>query len=181
MMGVLTHLPLVSHICVTEMGPHWFSKWPVSCLAPNYNHLNQWWLNMNHTRRNIFWLKNVKINQLSLAKFCLHWGGVTHICVSKLTIIDIDNGLSPGRRQANIWTNAGILLIGPLGTNFSEILIEIHIFSFRKMHLKMSSAKMAAILPSGRWVKRSPAAGLFIRPHCMCAWYSNSCNIYELN
>ena len=35
-----------------------------------------------------------------------------------------------GRRQAIIWTNAGILLIGPLGTNFSEILIEIHIFSF---------------------------------------------------
>ena len=36
-----------------------------------------------------------------------------------------DNGLSPGWRQAIIWTNAGILLIGPLGTNFSEILIEI--------------------------------------------------------
>ena len=35
----------------------------------------------------------------------------------------------------------GILLIGPLGTNFSEILIEIQIFLFRKMHLKMSSAK----------------------------------------
>ena len=47
-----------------------------------------------------------------------HWGRVTHICVSKLTIIGSDNGLSPGRRQAIIWTNAGILLIGPLGTNF---------------------------------------------------------------
>ena len=41
----------------------------------------------------------------------------------------------------NIWTNAGILLIRPLGTNFSEILIKIHTFSFKKMHLKMSSAK----------------------------------------
>ena len=40
-----------------------------------------------------------------------HWGRVTHICVSKLTIIGSDNGLSPGRRQAIIWTNAGILLI----------------------------------------------------------------------
>ena len=49
---------------------------------------------------------------------------MTHICVSKLTIIGSNNGLSPGRRQAIIWTNAGILLIGPLGTNFSEILIE---------------------------------------------------------
>ena len=70
-----------------------------------------------------------------------HWGRVTHICVSKLTIIDSDNGLSPDRRQAIIWTNAGILLIGPLGTNFSEISIEILIFSFKKMRLKVSSAK----------------------------------------
>ena len=69
-----------------------------------------------------------------------HWGRVTHICVGKLTIIGSDNGLSPERRQAIIWTNAGILLIGPLGTNFSEILIGIQAFSFKKMHLKMSSA-----------------------------------------
>ena len=71
----------------------------------------------------------------------IHWGRVTHICVGKLTIIDSDNGLSPGCCQAIIWTNAGILLIGPLGTNFSEILIKIHIFSFKEMHLKMSPAK----------------------------------------
>ena len=71
----------------------------------------------------------------------IHWGRVTHICVSNLTIIGPDNGLSPGRRQAIIWTNAGILLIGPWGTNFSEILIDIHTFSFKKIHLKMSSAK----------------------------------------
>ena len=77
-----------------------------------------------------------------------HWGRVTHICVSKLTIIGSDNGLSPGRRQTIIWTNAGILLIGPLGINFSEILIEILTFSFKKMHLKMSS---------GKW-----------RPSCLC-------------
>ena len=59
----------------------------------------------------------------------------------KLTIIGSDNGLSPGRHKAIIWTNAGILLIGPLGTNFSEIVIVIQTFSFKKMHLKMSSAK----------------------------------------
>ena len=63
----------------------------------------------------------------------IHWGRVTHICVGKLTFIGSDNGLSPGRRQAIIWSNAGILLIGPLGTNFSEILIEIDTFSFKKM------------------------------------------------
>ena len=70
-----------------------------------------------------------------------HWGRVTHICVSKLTIIDSDNGLSPDRRQAIIWINAGILFIGPLGTNFSEILIEILTFSLKKMRLKVSSVK----------------------------------------
>ena len=70
-----------------------------------------------------------------------HWGWATHICVSKLTIIASDNGLSPGRRQAIIWNNAGILSIGLLGTNFSEILIEILTFSFKKMRLKVSSAK----------------------------------------
>ena len=70
-----------------------------------------------------------------------HWGQVTHICIGKLSIIGSDKGLSPGRRQAIIWTNAGILLIGTLGTNFSEILIEIHTFSYRETHLKMSSWK----------------------------------------
>ena len=65
---------------------------------------------------------------------------MTHICVSKLSIIGSDNGLSPGRRQAIIWTNAGILIIRTLGTNFSEISSEIHAFSFKKMHLKKSSA-----------------------------------------
>ena len=66
---------------------------------------------------------------------------MTHICVGNLTIIGSDNGLSPSRRQAITWTNIGILLIGPIGTNFSEMLIEIHTFSFNKIHLKMSSGK----------------------------------------
>ena len=70
-----------------------------------------------------------------------HWGRVTHICVNELTTIGSDNGLSPGRRQAIIWNNAGLLLIEPLGTNFSEISIGIQTFPFKKMHLNMSSAK----------------------------------------
>ena len=70
-----------------------------------------------------------------------HWGRVTHICVSKLTIIGSNNGLSPRRRQAIIWNNARILLIGHLGKKLSEILIEIQTFSLTKIHFKMSSAK----------------------------------------
>ena len=72
-----------------------------------------------------------------------HWGWVTHtcICIGKVTIIGSDNGLSPSRRQAIIGTNSGILLIAPLGTNFSEISIGIQTFSFKKRHLKKSSEK----------------------------------------
>ena len=55
--------------------------------------------------------------------YLTHWGRVTHICVGNLTI------------------NAGILLFGPLVTNFSEIWIEFRTFSFTKMHLKTSSGK----------------------------------------
>ena len=71
----------------------------------------------------------------------IHWGRVSDICIGKLTIIGSDNGLSPELRQVIIWTNAGILLIAPLGTNFSEILIKIQTFSLKKIRLKMSSVK----------------------------------------
>ena len=57
---------------------------------------------------------------------------MTHICVSKITTIGSDNGLSSGRRQAIVWPNAGILLIEPLGINFDGILIEINTFSLKK-------------------------------------------------
>ena len=66
-----------------------------------------------------------------------HWGQVMHICISKLNVIGSDNGLSPGRCQAIIWTNVEILLIVPLETNFCGILIKIHTFSFKKMYWKM--------------------------------------------
>ena len=65
-----------------------------------------------------------------------HWGWVTHMCVCNLTIIGSDNGLSPSRRQAIIWNNGRELLIGPLGTNLSEIVIFIqeNAFVFRLEH-----------------------------------------------
>ena len=111
----------------------------------------QWNLN-----RNLYWslftcsFRKMHLKMLSEKwwPFCLslnvltHRGRVTHICVSKLTIIASDNGLSPGRHRAIIWTNAGILLIcWTLGTQLSEILSKIHTFSFKKIHLKMSSGK----------------------------------------
>ena len=65
-----------------------------------------------------------------------------HICV-----ISSDNALPAGLHQAIIWTNAGMLLIEHLGTDFSEILIEIRTFVLTNLYLKVSSAKVAAILP----------------------------------
>ena len=85
-------------------------------------------------------LSFVKVRHMPVSLLS-HWGRVMHICISELAIIGSDNGLSPGWRQAITWTNVGILLIGPLGTNFSEILIKILTFSFKKMRLKVSSTK----------------------------------------
>ena len=40
-----------------------------------------------------------------------------------------------------------MLLIGTLGTNFNEVLIEIHTFSFKNIHFKMSSGKWRPFCP----------------------------------
>ena len=81
-----------------------------------------------------------------------YWDRATHTCVGKLTIVGSDNGLSPGRRQAIIWTNAGILLIGPLGTNFSEILIGIQTSSSKKNAFENIVCEMAPMLSRPQWV-----------------------------
>ena len=61
----------------------------------------------------------------------------TTVCVGIRNLsIGSDNGFSPGRHQAIFWTNAGTLLIRTLGTDSSEILSEIHAFSFKKMRLR---------------------------------------------
>ena len=101
--------------------------WQFTIASPGFNELMNWYI----------------LGALSYSNgdVLTHWGWVTHICISKLTNIGSDNGLLPGRHQAIIWTNDGILLIRTLGTNFSEILSAIHTFSFKKMHLKMSSGK----------------------------------------
>ena len=85
------------------------------------------------------WLQPITIQNCVV--FLIHWGRVTHICISNLTVIGWDNCLLPGLGQAIISINAGILLIQSLGTNVSEILSTIRRFSLKKMHLKLLSAK----------------------------------------
>ena len=97
-----------------------------------------WWKSQGLQR---VWFQTESLNKHAVMFSWTHWGRVMHICISKLSIISSENGLSPGRCQAIIWTSAGILLIGPLRTIFNEILNEIHAFSFMKMHLKMSYGK----------------------------------------
>ena len=85
---------------------------------------------------------------------------MTHICVSQIITIVSDNGLSPDRRQAIIWNNDGILSFGPVERHFSEILIEIYAFSFKKMNLKMSS---------GKWRPSCPGLNVLIYEPQLCS------------
>ena len=93
-----------------------------------------------------------------------------HICVSKLYIIGSDNGLSPGRRQVIIWTNAGILLIGHLGTNFNETSMKFHAFSLKKIHLKM---EMAAILSGPQCVNHILVSDIIRVASAKYKWHDN--------
>ena len=126
------------------------------CLTAPNHYLNQCWLVMSEalglhtgaisqeTMISIF-VMSFKMYKLLLqphfqgASQLTHWGRVKHICVSKLTTISSYNGLSPGRRQAIIWTNDGILLIWQLETKFNEILVKIHKLLFKRIHINMSS------------------------------------------
>ena len=121
------------YICVC-VWVHWYSHSHPASVYHTLNVIITIWSSNSLANNSVCRLCDCKssLSYLSLTR----WGRMTHICVSKLTIIDSDNGWVPGRRQAIIWTNAGILLIGHLGTNG-----EIHIFSFKKMHFKLSSAK----------------------------------------
>ena len=61
------------------------------------------------------------------------------------------NGLSPVRRQGITWTNADLLSLRLLGTNFGEVWFEIQNVSFIKCHVRSKNAicEMAAILSEG--------------------------------
>ena len=129
---------------------HWKILWRTCitylCLKCAINSSASWGKLFSIERYNVqvyFYEKNCVSYWKCVLRQCLtHWGREReHICIGNLPIIGSDNGLSPGRRQAIILTNSGILLIGPSGTNFSGILIEIQTFSFKKMRLKVLSAK----------------------------------------
>ena len=130
--------------CTSCSGHPMFSKITMVAAGVCHSAVQQWNLIILSYKRMVIWWDDMR--------WLSHWGWVMLTCICKLTSIGSDNGLSPGWRQAIIWTNAAILLIEPLGTNFSEILIEMQTFSLKKIRLKMSSA---AILSRSRYVKCS--------------------------
>ena len=111
----------------------WIQSNHVELLWLFSNRLMIKWTNFSMPSHKLFCRRYYKFIEFRLT----HWGWVTHICVGKLIIIGSDNGLSP----IIIWTNAGLLSIGPLRTYFSENLIKMQQFSLKKMHRKMLSAK----------------------------------------
>ena len=82
-----------------------------------------------------------EIRWYTITGISTHTSRAMHLWVSDPTNIDSDNGLLPGECPTIISTNAGILLVGPLQTNFNDILFEIQKFSCNKMNLKMLSVK----------------------------------------
>ena len=99
-----------------------FSRYGVSYQPHNHESLRKFREGYNNIRA-LFVIVSLKYyektiqglvywNRLTITWLHLNpWGRVTHICVSKLTIIGSDNDMSHGRRQAINGTNAGILLM----------------------------------------------------------------------
>ena len=83
-----------------------------------------------------------------------HCDRMTHICVGKLTIIGSENGLSPRRRQANIWTNAGSFLIESLEQTSMKYQSEFKYFHWRKCAENVV-CEMTSILSRPRCVNRA--------------------------
>ena len=77
------------------------------------------------------------------------------LAFSKLTFIGLVIGLSPGRRQAIVWTNTGILLIRLLRdlhwniNRYSHIFIQDNLF-------ENVVGEMASIIPRPQYVNRLP-------------------------
>ena len=133
---------------------------------------------LNHQSLKVAWnllaKDSIHISQAPMSwDFLTNWCWVTHICVSKLTIIGSNNGLLFGWCQAIIWTNDGISLIGPLGKNFSETLIKIHTFSVKEMHLKMSG-KWRPFLLSLKVLMVSSQSSVSI-PHLLMVLFNSLC------
>ena len=100
-----------------------------------------------HCQMHVYFAPRIQLTYLPL---------VPHICVGELD------------QRWFRWWLGHILSLALVGTNFSDIRLAIHNFSFMEMHLKISSAKMAAILSRGRWVNSKPEQATW---HYLNQWW----------
>ena len=103
-------------------------------------------------------LHSNKTNTMKHIHSLLH---MTYLYVNSLRL----GALSPERCQVIIWTNAGILFIGPSETNVSEILTKVYTFWLKKMHLKMSSDK---------WQPFCLSPSVVNQPWFQASWWTQS-------
>ena len=168
------------------------------CLTVPSHYVNQCWLLISevlwHSRESNFTLisrATTLYNELEDYN-STHLPIMPHICVSESGHHCFIYWIGAIRHQAIFWTNAGLLLVRPLGTIFSEILIKIRNFSFTKMHLKISSAKwrspfvrggdelkITATSTRGQWVKKASIFFIFVPEtpwlcHLVTAWRVSS-------
>ena len=77
--------------------------------------------------------RHCNVAKFLYASLPLHqWVRVAIYASVNLAIIGLDNGLSPVLLQTMIWTNAGLLVIRPMGTHFREAWIQIQSYLFPK-------------------------------------------------
>ena len=129
-------------------GPDLFSgNWPIISVWLMASFIKLFSYRFYRTLKQLYGEAKHSLDTFKASRQCRIYASVNWVNISSC------NGLAPVRRQAITWTNTGLLLIGLLGTNFCGIRIGILSFSFKKMHLRLSSAKMTAILSGGRWVQ----------------------------
>ena len=126
---VIACVCLCVHVCINDLLVCAITRDPFKIGSPN--------LDQKHERCKTPWLT--------------YWGRVTHICVCNLTIFGSENGLlAPSHYLNQSW----IIVNWTPRNKFSEMLIEIHSFSFKKIHFEM-----AAILSQPQCVKVADISG----------------------
>ena len=95
----------------------------------------------------LHWNKNNRDELKLISSQCRIYASVNRVSIGW------DNGLSSIRHQAIISTNADLLSIGPMGTNFSDILIKIHNFSLKKCTWKFRLRNADHFVQRETWVK----------------------------
>ena len=99
--------------------------------------------------------------------YLTHLTLVPHICVSEMGQHWFRYGLLLNRHQAIIWTNAGLLSNGPLGTNCSEVLIKLQNFPSQKCTWKYSLWKSSHFVQGGDELNDNDLTGSEFRTHVL--------------